>query len=200
MFNHEGMIMKRVFSVLAVAMLASCGGGGSESVSIQDDGFNTDGPVVNACASNYYTELVGDYDGQISYTKADDSLSCTWEVDLQVSGGYTMDPVNRRVCDLTMNMASTSTNPVGCSDVGLAGDVSEPLKSLFTTADELTNPTWPVEADTLLNSRLPDSAVYPVGETGTVLVITLTFDGAGNVIFPASLNASPEWSGVIVKK
>ena len=188
--------MKFLAALLTLPILAACGGSSSQPLASE---FNADAAVVNACDSNYYQELTGNYDGQINYTAINDNLSCSWEVELQITSDYLLDPVSRRFCDLTMNMASVSSNPDGCNNVGLAGIVSEPLKSLFDV-DQFNTPAWPIDADVLLNARLPNSAVYPVGDTGNVEVIALRFDGMGNAVFPATLNASPKWSGVLVKQ
>ena len=183
--------------------LAACGSTTADndgSVFLADpltDLFSDGEAVVNACASNYYTELDGNYDGQIDYISDDESLECSWEVDLQVTGEYISDPINRTVCDLTMNMISTSANTDGCSDVGLAGDIAEPLKDPSNIA-VWQSPSYPIDATALLDVGLPGSAVYPIGEQGPTSVLTFRFDGRGNVTYPASIDGS--WTGVLVKQ
>ena len=197
--------MKALYAITLLPVLTACGehisGNRNEEAGLLadelTDGFNIAGPEVNACASNYYTELAGLYDGQIEYTNDDDTLSCTWEVDLQVTSGYRRDPVNRTVCDLTMNMISTSENPVGCSDVGVSGDITEPLNAA-TDSTVWTSPPYPIEADAVLDFGLSDSTVYPIGTEDSSSFITFRFDGLGNVRYPESL--AGDWSGVLVKQ
>ena len=198
--------MKALYAITLLPVLAACGehvsGNRNEEAGLladelTDDGFSIAQTGVNACASNYYTELAGLYDGQIDYTKDDDTLSCTWEVDLQVTTEYRRDPVNRSVCDLTMNMISTSENPEGCSDVGISGDIVEPL-SAASDSTAWTSPPWPIEVNSVFDFGLSGSAVYPIGMEDAESFITFRFDGLGNVRYPDTLNGN--WSGVLVKQ
>lgn len=198
---------------LLVPLLASCGGSDTNVLEPPTgDVFNLDGPVVNACASNYYTELVGDYDGQIvfrdselRYTLADDTLfTCTWEVDLQVSSAYTSDPDTRTICDLTFSMTSNVTGTTGgvgpelCSDVGIGGDL---IDTLGVSRELWTNPPYPIDAFAQVPTAIPGDMVFPIGVAGqAVSQFTLTFDGMGNITLPDSITAEPDYSGVLVKQ
>ena len=197
--------MKAIFAIALLPILAACGeredfGTDDDSGLLADDigdSFNPAGPVVNACASVYYTELAGSYDGQIDYTSNDETLSCTWEVDLQITSEYLRDPFARSVCDLSMNMISTSALTEGCRDVGLSGDISEPLEDA-TNRVVWSSPPWPIEADALLDIGLSDDDIFPIGKNGDTSFITFRFDGFGNVTYPESLDG--DWSGVLVKQ
>ena len=197
--------MKALYAITLLPMLAACGehvsGNRNEEAGLLadevTDEFSITEVAVNACASNYYTELAGLYDGQIDYTNDDDTLSCTWEVDLQITSEYRRDPVNRSVCDLTMNMISTSENPEGCSDVGVSGDIIEPL-SAASDSTSWTSPPWPIEADAVFDFGLTGNAVYPIGMEDSDSFVTFRFDGLGNVRYPEVLGGN--WSGVLVKQ
>jgi len=188
------------YVLFLVPLLASCGGGGSGGGQpLSDpltDVFNPAATVVNACSSEHYTELVGDYDGQIAYDDGDE-LSCFWEVELQVSSGYTSDPNTRSICDLTFNMASTGAS-AGCSDIGIGGKL---LDTLSVSRESWTNTSYPVDAFAQVPSAIPDNGVFPIGIAGqAVSQFTVTFDGRGNVTFPNSVSAEPEYTGVLVKQ
>ena len=197
--------MKVLYALTLLPMLSACGehisGNRNEVAGLLADeladGFSIAGPVVNACASNYYTELAGLYDGEIEYTNDDDTLSCTWDVDLQITSEYRRDPVNRTVCDLSMNMFSTSENPEGCSDVGVFGDIVEPL-SAASDSTLWTSPPFPIEADAVLDFGLSDNTVFPIGTEDSSSFITFRFDGLGNVTYPDSFEG--DFSGVLVKQ
>ena len=191
--------MKNVFALAALPLLAACSGGSSTPQPLADvgTGFNADGPVFNACGADYYTELAGTYDGQITFASDDETLSCVWGVDLQIIGEYTTDPITQRACDLTFNMSSTSSNPDGCEDVGIAGDMSEPFKAQLN-APQWTNPEWPLTGDVVLDVRLPSTAVYPVGRVGSTNTMSLIFDGQGNITYAPSVGGT--FDGVIVKQ
>ena len=198
------MSLKTTYAIVLLPVLVACYGDSSNSNdepalfadSIAGE-FNIAGPVVNACASNYYTELAGLYDGQIDYTSDDETLSCTWRLDLQITSEYLTDPVNRATCDLTMNVISQSANPEGCSDVGISGDLSEPLKAASNSSVWLS-PPWPIELEAVLDFGLPGSDVHPIGVEGAASVIALRFDGLGNIRYPET--AVGMWSGVLVKQ
>ncbi len=186
------------YGLFLLPVLVSCGGGGSVSTDsgLQNDAFNPTGRVVNACSSDYYRELVGDYDGQIRFAN-DDGLVCTWEVELQVSSAYTTDPALRQICDLNFNMVSSGAT-VGCADVGIGGSL---LDTLAASRDQWVDVPWPVDAFAEVSSAIPDSSVYPIGIAGIATrQFTITFDGRGNVTFPDSVSVEPEYSGVLVKQ
>ena len=117
--------------------------------------------------------------------------------ELQVTPGYTSDSTFRQICDLTFNMASSGAT-AGCSDIGIGGDLVE---SLIASPGLWESPPWPVDGFAQIPSALPDSSVYPIGISGiSTSQFTMTFDGRGNIRFPDSLSAEPEFTGVLVKQ
>ena len=110
------MKIRNLAALAVLPVMAACGGDGDSGnsidslLSLDDDSaeFNPDGPVVNAGRSNYYRELVGVYDGQITFTdsSAEDPVPCVWEVEIGVEGDYVTDPEFRQVYDLSMSITS----------------------------------------------------------------------------------------------
>jgi len=147
------------------------------------------------------TQHTGDYDGQINFASKDDNGPvCSWEVELQVTSGYTTDPTLRTVCDLTFNMTSelATDATAGCDDVGVGGKL---IDSLGASQGMWDAPPYPVDAFAQTLTQIPDSAVFPIGVHGIpVSQFTLTFDGLGNITLPDSISANPEYSGVLVKQ
>lgn len=196
--------MKKITTLLFLPVLASCGGGGSsgttESLSDELLVFDSNATVVNACASEYYQEIAGNYDGQISYDRDDGSQSCEWEVELQITSAHITDPNTRQICDLTFNMASTGGTNEGCSDIGTGGEV---LDSLASPNDNQfwTNTPWPIDATARMPVTLSDNLIFPIGLANSqTRQFTLIFDGFGNITYPANSDILPEWSGVLVKE
>lgn len=196
--------MKNLSVLVLLPILASCGGGGSSSVDeligVSTAGFDRNATVVNACESDYYREIAGDYDGQFSYNSDDGSQSCQWEVDLQITSGYTRDPNTRTICDLTFNMSSTGGTNEGCADIGTGGEM---LDSLASPNSNMfwTNTPWPVDAAAIMPVTLPENAVFPIGLANVpTMQFTVNFDGSGNIFLPAQDDILPEWSGLLVKQ
>lgn len=196
--------MNKLIALPLTVLLASCGSGESgDSTQILSDNsleFDRNAEVANACASNYYEEIAGNYDGQISYDKDDGSLSCRWEVELQITSNYTTDPNTRQICDLTFNMASTGGVNTGCSDIGTGGEILDSLASPNNN-QFWTNTPWPIDAAARMATTVSENLVFPIGLANSpTRQFTIIFDGFGNITYPENNAILPEWSGVLVKE
>lgn len=195
--------MRKILTLAFLPVLTSCGGGGSGTPEpLSDNGavFNSNATVVNACQSDYYQEIAGNYDGQINFNRDDGSLSCRWEVELQITSTHTTDPITRQICDLSFNMASTGGANAGCADIGTGGEV---LDSLASPNDNQlwTNTPWPIDAAARMPITLSESLVYPIGIANSpTRQFNMIFDGFGNISYPANNDVLPEWSGILVKQ
>jgi len=194
-------------ALLALPFLAACDGSGSDPAPLADDQvtdvFNEAGPVVNACLSSYYLELVGVYSGEIQYASRStaDETACVWNVEIGIASEYRTDPQFRQVCDLSLSMtASTVSGGEACGDVGAGAELLDDLAS-SSNVSLWRSPPWPIEALAIFTTDLSAGPIYPVGrDIGTVSSFDLRFDGQGGLSFPQSAEDNPEWSGVLLKQ
>lgn len=179
-------------SILALPLiLTACSGGSSDPAPLLEDIVEQGG----TCGTAYYSELSGDYDGQIEYASSE--ADCAWDVEMQVSTKAGALP---SMCEANVSMTSELiSGDATCGDVGLAGQLLEPFGA-GQRNDELDNVAWPVDAIVSLNAALDADTIFPVGITGRVPVFQIRFDGLGNVTYPDRSSADESFSGVLVKQ
>lgn len=181
---------------LAIALpiiLTACGGGSSDTTTL----LQSDPPQLSGrCSNDYYAELRGVYDGEVTYTSPD--LSCRWDLDFEVTtpsnaGLYCVSAAN-----ITSDLLAGDS---ACADIAQAGTFTEPNQASFAINPDLVV-TWPVEATMTLNAAVDDSRVFPIGDTGATSLVKLRFDGRGNMTFQDTvyLDEGETFDGVLVKQ
>jgi len=196
--------------------LISCGGGGSgglsdNSQSVQNDDndtFNPNGRVVNACAAPYYKALDGVYDGQITYQRPQGN-TCAWEVELTINADYFgIDPTFKQTCFIELSYRSSLVNGVVEGDNTLCQNMDVRNRALEPYAGPhqsslWTDPTWPVELSMLLPADTEPDLIFPTGQEPSRFgesQIHFIHDGQGNVSLERALFNPEFWDGVMIKK
>jgi len=147
------------------------------------------------CGNVYYSELRGNYDGQIRYFNP--QATCLWEVDMQVSTTPIFEPAQCRSA-VTITSELESGDSI-CGDIGIGAPLIEPLGE-SQLSSERNVVTWPIDGLVDVTAELDAVSVYPVGQSGQVTVFTLQFDGMGNVTFPVSTSTDESFTGILVKQ
>ncbi|MFK7861432.1 MAG: hypothetical protein AB8B64_21630 [Granulosicoccus sp.] len=182
------------YPVIALPLLlagCSSGDGIENSVELLDDMVDNTG----LCGNVYYSELRGNYDGQIRYFSPD--TTCLWNVDMQVSTTPISEPF---LCRAALSMSSDLLDGDSmCSDIGIGAPLIEPF-SEGQRGDGRQNITWPVDALITLESELDAGKIYPVGKSGQIGMFTVQFDGRGNITYPVSNGTDESYVGVLVKQ
>ncbi len=182
--------------------LAACGGGGSndnsEIVVNDDPDQTTQTTQSGACATAYYSELAGDYEGQIMY--GSDTATCNWQTNLTVSTStYSLGEILiDEICEVQAEYTSTLlSGDLACADVSVTSQLIEPYGA-NTNVDELNDPDWPIDGSLRFNAELDADQIYPVGKTGRVLYFDLQFDGNGAAYFPP--NNDDNFTGTMTRQ
>lgn len=187
--------MKYRTTIYLLPLIAACGGGdGSAPLPVDDINgrFNPAGPVVNACASPYYQELQGAFDGQISFD--DGATVCVFEVEAEILGDYSLDPVRHTVCNLDIALHTELVSGNGsCANITVVAGLDDALKSPTDSAMWIDTP-WPITAYGILPVAPPQQMVTAV-VVGSANVFQLIFDGNGNIMVPEI-----HYAGVLVKQ
>jgi len=152
------------------------------------------GTATGNCATTFFREITGVYDGEITYTS--DTLSCRWNVDFEIATATVSGTAH---CGSSANITSDLLfgDRARCGDIAQAGDF-QPTVSGGSTVADLNAVTWPVDGFMVLNAETDGSIVYPIGRTGASQYIDIRFDGSGNVTMPQYNDAG--FDGVLVKQ
>ncbi|MFK8081257.1 MAG: hypothetical protein AB8B97_13300 [Granulosicoccus sp.] len=185
--------MKQVVIALAALVVAcdSSTESGDNATGLLDDMSGQEG----LCGNVYYSELRGNYDGQIRYFRPD--ATCLWDVDMQLTTTAVFEPQQCRTA-ISMTSEILSGDSI-CADIGIGAPLVEPFNENQLNG-ERNNVTWPIDALIDVNAQLDTGKVYPVGQSGQVTVFTVQFDGMGNVTFPVSTSTDESFTGVLVKQ
>ncbi|MFK7859116.1 MAG: hypothetical protein AB8B64_09855 [Granulosicoccus sp.] len=185
----------RALSILAVLlMLTACSGGSAAPGVPMDDGAGQG----DTCDTAYYRELRGDYEGQIEFSSR--TAACAWNVDMQVSTRLQSTDMCFTFVSLTSNLTSSDFgDSTVCRDIGTSAQLYEPYLGELSL-EVLDNPAWPVDGTLNLSTALEPDKVFPVGSTGQVQLITLRFNGLGNVTYPDSSDPDERFAGVLFRQ
>lgn len=172
----------------------ACSGSNEETVALPDIEAGQGG----RCDTTYYSELRGNYQGSIEYSGPD--AACAWNVEMQVSTQpQTTGPCFTFVSLSSDILSSDFGDSTRCSDMGIGAQLDEPYIA-EQSLQLLNSPVWPVDTSMTLSMTLAADKLFPVGQTGSVQLVTLRFDGTGNVMFPVMRLANENFAGVLIKQ